>query len=74
MDKDIDHYQGNQSIRSISLHIENIDYDRLVFVFSFVENVRSVELNGRIDFEIDKIFELEKTFTSFRCNLEHLIK
>lgn len=74
MDKDIDHYQSNQSIRSISLHIENIDYDRLVFVFSFVENVRSVELNGRIDFEIDKIFELEKTFTSFRCNLEHLIK
>ncbi len=73
MDKDIDHLTGNESLRSLILHIENVELDRLLLILSLLPNVHILELNGRIDFDINHLFELERNYTSFRCNLQHYL-
>ncbi|CAF3994735.1 unnamed protein product [Rotaria sordida] len=66
MDKDIDHLTGNESLHSLILHIENIELDRLLLIFSLMINVRIIDLNGTIDFDINHVLELERNYTSFR--------
>ncbi|CAF2725058.1 unnamed protein product [Rotaria sp. Silwood2] len=66
MDKDIDHLTGNESLRSLILHIENIELERLLLIFSLMINLRIVDLNGTIDFDISHLLELERNYTSFR--------
>ena len=73
MDKDIDCLTGNESLRSLVLNIESVDLNRLLLIFSLITNVRILELNGTIDFDIDHLLELKRNYTSFRCNLEHYL-
>jgi len=73
MDKDIDHLTGNESLRSLILSIENIELNRLLLIFSLMANVHLLELNGTIDFDINHLLELERNYTSFRCNLKHYL-
>ena len=73
MDKDIDNLSGNESVCSVILHIENIELERLLLIFSLMINVHTVELNGGIDFDINCLLEFERNYTSFRCNLEHYL-
>jgi hypothetical protein len=71
MDKDIDNLIGNESLRSLILHIENIELNRLLLILSLIPNVHLLELNGTIAFDINHLLELERNYTSFRCNLQH---
>jgi hypothetical protein len=73
MDKDVNHLIGNESLRSVILHIENIELNRLLFLLSLISNVHLLELNGKIDFDINYLFELERNYKSFRCNLHHYL-
>jgi hypothetical protein len=73
MDKDIAHSTGNQSVRSVILHIVNVEVDRVLLILSLMINVNRLELNGSIDFDISHLLELERNYTSFRCNLEHYL-
>jgi hypothetical protein len=73
MDKDIDNLTGNESLRSIILHIENIELNRLLLILSLIPNVHRVELNGKIDFDINYLLEFERNYRSFRCNLDHYL-
>ncbi|CAF1001829.1 unnamed protein product [Adineta steineri] len=66
MDKDIDHISESKSLRSLILHIENIDLNRLLLIFSLTINVHILELNGTIDFDINHLFKLQRKYTSFR--------
>jgi len=73
MDKDIDNLTGNESLRSLILHIENFEFDRLLLILSLIPSVHILELNGSIDFDINHLLELERNYTSFRCNLKHYL-
>lgn len=71
MEKDVDNMTGNESVRSLILHIENVELDRLLLIFSIMPNVHILELNGTIDFDINHLLEYERNYTSFRCNIRH---
>jgi hypothetical protein len=71
MDKDIDHLTGNDSVRSLILHIENVELNRLKLILILMPNVHIFELNGTTDSNIDHLFELKRDYTSFRCNLKY---
>jgi hypothetical protein len=73
MDKDIDNLTGNESLRSIILHIENIELNRLLLILTLIPNVHILELNGKINFDINYLLEFKRNSTSFRCNLEHYL-
>lgn len=71
MDKDIDHYTGHQSLRSVILQIENVKYDRLFLLLTLMCNVQTLELNGKIDFDLNSLLEYGRNYRSFRCDLQH---
>ena len=71
MDKDIDHFSANQSIRSVTLQIENVKYDRLLVLLRFMSDVQILELNGKIDFDLNSLLEYGRNYRSFRCDLHH---
>ena len=72
MDKDIDHLTGSDSLRSLVLQIENVELNRLLLIFSLTTNVHRLDLNGIIDFDINRLLELERNYASFRCNSDAL--
>lgn len=71
MEKDIDHFSGNKSVRSVVLQIENVEYDRLLLLLTLMSDVRTVELNGKIDFDINYLLEFGRNYRSFRCHVQH---
>ena len=73
MDKDVDHLTGSESLRSVKLHIENVEQKRLLLMLSLMFNVHRIELNGKIDFDINCLLEFQRNYRSFRCNLDHYL-
>ena len=73
MDKDVDHLTGSHSVRSLTLHIEDVQWIRLSTILRLVPTLQLLELNGTIDFDIGHLLALERNYTSFRCNLSHAL-
>ena len=71
MDRDIDHLSGSQSIRSAVLHVVNVQCDRLILFLSLMVDLTRLELHGSIDFDIQHLLAVERTYRSFRCHLRH---
>lgn len=73
MDKDVHYFTGSHSIRSLTLHIEHVEWIRLSTILRLMPTLQILELNGTIDFDIGHLLSLERNYTSFRCNLSHAL-
>jgi hypothetical protein len=72
MDRDIEHLEGSQSIRSAILHVEHVKCDRLLLVISLMPDLNRLELNGSIGFDIQQLIPaMELPYQSFHCHLSY---
>lgn len=67
MDRDVDHLPINESIRSATLSIIFVPYERLTYLLSFIKNLDRFELHCPLPFHFFHADSLEENYRYFRC-------